>query len=267
VRIATEHSMPSIKSRLQRGIDRALAKVTTKIVSVSSAVRDAHIAHEQLDPDKCAVIYNGIDRWDWSDTARREFEDDFRRRCGIPADAPLCIVVGRLEPPKGHDTLLQAVPFILKHLPDARFLLVGDGSLQATLEAQADRLGIRDAIVMLGARTDVRQLLSISDVAINPSHREGFSIAVLEAMAAGLPVVATDVGGNAEAVVSGESGIVVPPGEPEQLAEAVCAILDDRTYAARLGAMASRRFNEHFTLDQMIGSHELLYGGSVAERS
>jgi glycosyltransferase involved in cell wall biosynthesis len=267
VRIATEHSMPSIKTRLERNIDQTLARLTTKIVSVSAAVRDAHVRDEKIDPDKFAVIYNGIKPWTWSEAHRLGFEREFRQMHAVPKGAPLCITVGRLEQPKGHETLLSAVPAILRDVPDARFLFAGDGSLQAQLEAQADVLQIRDRVIFLGARTDVRQLLAICNVAIMPSHREGFSIAILEAMAAGLPIVATNVGGNAEAIISGESGVVVPPGDPEVLAVAVKRLLTDQVQATALGQMARIRFDERFTIDRMIRLHDSLYTGPLGARN
>jgi glycosyltransferase involved in cell wall biosynthesis len=266
VRIATEHSMPWVKSALQRTIDRSLARVTTRIVSVSGAVREAHMRDEGISPEKITVVYNGIESVTESEATRREFAAALRMRLGLPATGPLCITVGRLEPPKGHQTLLQAVRIIHAHVPDARFLLVGDGSLRSALEELGRRLGIEDSLRFMGARDDVRRLLSVSTVAIVPSTREGFSIAVLEAMAAGLPIVATNVGGNAEALVPDEAGLVVAPLDPRALAEAVRRVLIDPALATRLGSAARKRFEERFTIDHMIHSIEELYSAASSGR-
>lgn len=263
VRIATEHSMPTIKSRLECQIDRSLAPLTTKIVSVSTAVRDAHVRDEGIAPERFEVIYNGIDEWTSPEDERRAFAADLRARHGIPAGAPICVTVGRLEPPKGHVTLLAAIPSILANAPGVRFLLVGDGSLRRTLEAQARALGIEAHVVFLGARDDARRILAVSDIAISPSDREGFSMAVLEAMAAGCTPVVTDVGGNAEAVQHEHSGLVVPAGDPPALAEAVGRVLADPAWARAMAAAARQRFQERFTIEKMIRSHEALYAAGA----
>jgi glycosyltransferase involved in cell wall biosynthesis len=265
VRIATEHSMPWIKSRIERGLDQSLAPLTTKIVSVSEAVRDAHLREERIRPDRMAVIYNGIERWAGSDQETAAFGYALRTELGIATDAPLCLTVGRLEPPKGHATLFEAIPRILASVPRARFVMAGDGSLRGELEASARLLGIEHAVTFLGARNDVRRLCAVADVAINPAHREGFSIAMLEAMSAGLPIVATDVGGNAEAVISGESGIIVPPKDADALASGAIRVLADRELASMFGSRARQRFEERFTIERMMQSIEALY--ALADRA
>jgi glycosyltransferase involved in cell wall biosynthesis len=259
VRIATEHSMPSIKTALHRIADRLLAHLTTRIVCVAAAVRDAHVRAERISSDKFMVIYNGIDPWTAPKSDSSALGTSFRKRLGIAADSPLCMTVGRLEPPKGHHTLLDAAPQIVKAVPNVRFVLVGDGSLRADLERQANELGIRESVVFLGARSDVRELLAISNLVIVPSHREGFSIAVLEAMAAGRPIVATAVGGNAEALESGKSGLIVRSNDIESLTSASVRLLTDTIFAQRCGAEARRRFEEYFGLEAMVRSHEALY--------
>ncbi len=264
VRIATEHTMPSIKGPVHRILDRILAPVTTRIVAVSRAVRDAHLRAERLDPARIEVVYNGIDPWDPAGLDLAAYGARLRADLGLPAAARLVTTVGRLEPPKGHEVLLAAAPAILARAPDVRFLLVGDGSRREALEAEARRRGVGEAVVFAGARDDVRPVLAVSTLAVSPSHREGFSITVLEAMSVGTPMVATDVGGNAEAIGDGEGGRIVPPGEPAALAAAVIDLLDDRETAGRLGGQARRRFEARFTVEAMLAGTERLYEAGLA---
>jgi glycosyltransferase involved in cell wall biosynthesis len=159
--------------------------------------------------------------------------------------------VGRLAEQKDHATLLEAA----KLLPEAEFVLVGDGELRARLEAQAD-----ENVRLTGARDDVPELLASFDVYAQPSLYEGLCVAVLEAQAAGVPVIATPVGGMRDTVVHEETGLVVPVGDPQALAAALRRLLDDKPFAARLAAEAGRRLRERYTEGTMIEQTLALYG-------
>ena len=147
--------------------------------------------------------------------------------------------VARLAPQKGHRTLLDAVPHVLERHPGARFAIAGDGELREELERRAEQYG--DHVVVLGNRSDVPDLLASFSVFAYPSHFEGLCLAVIEAQAAGVPVVATPVGGIRETVVDGETGLLVPPGDGRALADAIARLLDDRAEAARLATRARER--------------------------
>jgi glycosyltransferase involved in cell wall biosynthesis len=129
----------------------------------------------------------------------------------------------------------------------------------STLQVQAAGLGNARNVTFLDTRIDVPEILTASDIGVLCSHQEGFSNAVLEGMASGLPMIVTDVGGNAEAVLDGESGIVVPPHDPIQLAEAIVRLANDPPLRARLGDAGRRRMAEHFALDRSIGAYDALY--------
>jgi glycosyltransferase involved in cell wall biosynthesis len=180
-----------------------------------------------------------------------------RFRSGSPVlEGTLVGNVARLAEQKGQRTLLDAAPAVLERHPEARFVLVGDGELRGELEARAAPLG--DRVVFTGARDDVPDLLASFDVFAFPSLFEGLCLAVIEAQAAGVPVVATPVGGIRETVVDGETGLLVPPRDAEALAERIVRLLDDRALAARLAAEASRRV-ERYSTERTVAETLALY--------
>ena len=182
---------------------------------------------------------------------------------GTPAlddDGPLVGNVARLAPQKDHATLLDAFARVREVRPDARLALVGDGESRAELEARAERLGIAHNVLFTGARDDVPDVLASFDVFAFPSLFEGLCLAVIEAQAAGVPVVATPVGGIRETVVDGETGLLVPTRDPQALAAAILRLLDDRELSARLAAEAQRRVRDRFSEQRMVEETLALYG-------
>jgi glycosyltransferase involved in cell wall biosynthesis len=178
-----------------------------------------------------------------------------------PAAGRLVGNVARLAPQKGQRVLLDAAPLVLERHPDARFVLVGDGESRRELEEQARRLTIDDHVVFTGARDDVPELLASFSVFALPSYFEGLCVAVLEAQAAGVPVVATPVGGVRETVVSGETGLLAAVGDPASLAQGIVRLLDDPDEAQRLAAEARRRVRERFTVERMVEATIAVYDG------
>jgi glycosyltransferase involved in cell wall biosynthesis len=170
----------------------------------------------------------------------------------LPKDAPLVGNVARLAPQKDHATLIEAARLV----PGARFAIVGDGELRADLERRAEGL----SVVFTGARDDVPDLLASFDVFAFPSLYEGLCVAVIEAQAAGVPVVATPVGGIRETVVDGETGLLVPPRNPQALAAAIRRLLDDRELAHRLADEARRRVGKRFSEQRMVEETLRVYG-------
>jgi glycosyltransferase involved in cell wall biosynthesis len=174
----------------------------------------------------------------------------------LPNDGPLVGNVARLAPQKDHATLIEAARLV----PEARFAIVGDGELREELERQAQGSSVR----FLGARDDVPDLLASFDVFAFPSLYEGLCVAVIEAQAAGVPVVATPVGGIRETVVDGETGLLVPPRDPPALAAAIRRLLDDRELARRLADEARRRVRERFSERRMVEETLRLYASPSA---
>ena len=153
---------------------------------------------------------------------------------------------------------------MLDRIPGARFVLVGDGPERAALARQAHNLGIADRVALRGLVAQGADVLSEMSVFALPSHVEGMSNALLEAMAAGLPVVATDVGGNGEVMVAGETGLLVPPRDPDALAEALVLLLKDPERARAMGAAGRARVEQSFTVEQMVARLQTLYTSSLS---
>ena len=213
---------------------------------------------DHADPSKLILIYNGVDPFPFESTIstraemRRELEINFHER--------VIIVVANLIPYKGHADLLEAASMVLKQIPETIFLLVGeDRGIQKNLERQAIALRILDRVRLMGRRQDVPQILAASDLSVLPSHEEGFSNVILESMAAGLPVVATCVGGNPEAVVDGVTGWLVPPRNPKALAAKMIDLLNNPAKARIWGERGRRRVKEHFATERMVAKHLKLY--------
>lgn len=174
--------------------------------------------------------------------------------------APVVATVARLARQKGLDVLVAAAPAVLARHPQARFLVAGDGEERAALAAQARAAGVDGAIAFLGDRADVPELLAGATLFALPTRFEGLCLAVVEAQAAGLPVVATPVGGIRETVVPEETGLLVPVDDAAALAEAVCRLLDDPALAARLAAEGRRRALERFSVQRMVQRTLAVYG-------
>jgi glycosyltransferase involved in cell wall biosynthesis len=166
--------------------------------------------------------------------------------------APVIGNVARLAPQKGQRTLIEAAPHVLVSHPDATFVIVGDGELRDELQRVAQDLGVAESFTFTGARDDIPELLATFDVFAFPSHFEGLCLAVIEAQVAGVPVVATPVGGIRETVVPNETGLLVEPGEPEVLAAAIVSLLDDPAYALRLASEAQRRALARYTERELV---------------
>lgn len=240
---------------LQRRVQRLMCRAADRILVNAEAVRQWLIA-ERYPRQKIRVIPNGIDL---ARFGPRADGGHFRRELGLPPRAPLVAVLARLNPLKGVEDFLQAAPIIAGRFPQARFLIVGDGDSRRELEVSAARLGLHDRLVFTGFRADVPEVLSAVTVSVLPSLSEGFSNVVLESMAAGVPVVATTVGGNPEAVEDGVTGFLVPPRQPEALARAIGLLLENPQLAAQFGQAGRRRVTEHFSRDQMVRATERLY--------
>jgi len=228
------------------------------IVMVNSdAVRREVEQTERHREEKFRRIYNGvapITPWTQVEIA------SFRVREGLPPRAPVAVCVSNFFNYKGHDDLVEALARISGEFPDATCVLIGRdaGSLEAA-RTLARKLGVLTRVRFAGPRADVPDFLRAADLFVHPSHQEGFSNAVLEAMAAGLPVVACDVGGNPEAVVDGETGRLVPSRNPERLAAAMEELLRDEGKRRTMGEAGRHRAEERFSLGRMVAEVEAMY--------
>lgn len=215
---------------------------------------------------KLRRIYNGIDVDRYTDMTLRS---RIRNRFNIRNSDVVFIIVANLLPYKAHEDLLNAFALVREGLPkDWRLLCVGrDQGMLDYLTALADKLGIADHILWLGACENIAELLIASDIGVLCSHEEGFSNAILESMAAGLPMIVSDVGGNTEAVIHNETGLVVPPKNPKALAECLRKLANDPELAKKLGQFGKTRVTTYFSLAACVTNYEKFYGELIAELS
>jgi glycosyltransferase involved in cell wall biosynthesis len=234
-----------------------------RVVANSEAVRQDAIGTEDLPPEKVSVIYNGLDLARY-DRVADETVRGLRQQLGLGA-GPVVIVVANLIAYKGHEYFLQAWAQVCRVFTDGVALLVGDGPVRKEREADARALGLEPRVRFLGIRRDVPALLAAADLLVHPSLQEGFCNAVIEAMAAARPVVATDVGGNREAVVDGETGLLVPAADPDRLAAATLGVLEQPDRGAAWGRAGRRRAVERFQQSRMVMEYQTLYTDLLAQ--
>ena len=218
-------------------------RLATRLVANSDAVKQAVSAIEKTREDKIDVLYNGINCAHF--LARPELRKQTRKEFSIPDGALLVGCISAFRPVKGVDVLVRAAAIVNRSNPDLRFMLVGDGPALAEMGQLSAEL--RTPCLFPGGHRNVLPFLSAFDIAVLPSRSEGFSNSLLEYMAAGLPVVATDVGGNRETLE--HTGLLVPANDAESLANAILSLASDRNLRERLGAAAQRRVREFFDLE------------------
>ena len=250
-------------SRKRRFICRFLARFTDLSLAVSQGVKDYLVQEIGLVPEKIRVVANGVDIAA-IDAARPG--DEMRRELGLPADAPVIGLVGRLDHwGKGHKELFAAMARLTARYP-VQALIVGGGRREAEIKQAAIDLGLADAVHFLGSRRDVPDLLHAMDIFVLPSYSEGLSLALMEAMAAGLAVVASAVGGNPELVADAETGLLIPPKDAEALAVALERLLADPTEAKAMGEKARQRVEENYSLDRLGREINEIYGELVEKK-
>jgi L-malate glycosyltransferase len=267
VRIAAIRDDGSVWTQAQRAVERVVCKVAHCTVVNADIIRRRLIS-EGWPEDRIAVIPNGVDM--------RRFErsltpPDLRYELGLPPRVPIVGVLARLAPCKGLEVFLDAARMIADRFPEVRFLIVGDhgahderghegGSYRQALERHTERLGLGDRVVFTGFRLDVPNVLAELAVSVLPSVTgEGLPNSVLESMAAGVPVVATNSGGTREAVADGETGVLVKPGDATELAQAIGRLLADPALRTRFGAAGRQRISELFSLERMAHNMQALY--------
>lgn len=267
VRIATHRAFIDNRPRWYPRLHGALVNsgVVSTLIAVSEQVQQTAIDTERVRPEKVQVILNGVDLPPQNDEERAHTRQKVRQELGLPPECPLLLTVGRLTEQKGHTYLLQAIPAVLESHPGAVFALAGEGPLQRELMAQAEQLGASRAVCLLGLRQDVPRLLQAADAFVLPSLWEGMAMALLEAMAAGLPVVVSDVEGISDLVTPQEDGLVVPPREPQALAGAINWLLGDAVLRMRLGEAAREKVATHFSADAMCRRYADVFWGLLGE--
>lgn len=243
--VRTEHLPDLITDPGQRRQHRDGVAMLDRMICVSEASLDSHVA-AGVPRETLVAIRNGL-----VPRPPSRARDEIRQALGLTTDTPMILTVARLTEQKDHATLIAALPRILSQHPRLQVMLAGTGPTAQSLQDRVEDLGFGGTVHLLGARDDVPDLLAAADLFVLPSRFEGLPLAILEAMAAGLPVVATRIGGTEEAVEHQSTGVLVPPGDPGRLAEAVAALLTDREQARRIGEAGRRRFQQSFTAEHM----------------
>jgi glycosyltransferase involved in cell wall biosynthesis len=251
--IKSQHTF--VKPRLSNVYHTAHTRGVDRLVCVSQALQAQAMQVLNLPPERCPVVYNGLDT---------ELALAPRKIPSFLREGRWVGVVGSFLPVKGQRFLLQAAPRILERFPETRFLFAGQGPERESLEEQARDLG--DQVRFLGLQSDPLDILAGLEVAVVPSLLETFSLVSLEAMALERPLVASRVGGIPEVVEDGVSGTLVPPEDPMALAGAICAYLEDPTLARRHGRQGRERALACFSLDRMAENLEAVYEEALRER-
>ncbi len=224
---------------------RLANQLTTQIVGVSEDATKLCQQQNERNASKMTCIWNGIDL------------ERFQYRG--PSDSLNAISVGRLSPEKDYGTLLRATKIVLESYPEFQLTLIGDGQERQKLELIANKLGFKANVRFLGERSDVHDQLATAGFFVSSSTTEGISLTLLEAMAVGLPIVTTAVGGSPEIVVPGETGKLVPPQDPEKLAQEMIAMIEERPVWPEIGKAARERVETNFNIRTMIRQYEELY--------
>jgi glycosyltransferase involved in cell wall biosynthesis len=252
--VSTVHSS-RVRSAEDKETLRELTPQMDQLIAVSKAI-ERKIATEHRDGAPVRLIYNGVDleRYDRQE-ACCTLSDDY----GMEPGSQIVGVVARLEPEKGHQTLLDAWPLVLRDVPDAYLLIVGEGSRRDFLEQRAQANRVAHRVVFTGRRDDVPAVTAALDVAVLPSHREAQGLSILEAMALSRPVVASDVGGIPEMIEDGVTGLLVPHDNPEALAAAIVRLLTNHGLADTLARAGHDLVHDRFCIELMVKAVEDIY--------
>ena len=256
--VSTKHNDDPFRGRRAViALERWLGRRVHRTIAISAALREFLLASTGLDPAAVVTVRYGYD----------PALDHHSGRTAVPAPAGALsvIAVGRLVPQKGHDVLIRAFRTVVRDVPDARLLIVGDGEGRASLAALIRACGLEGCVTLAGHRPDIASLLRGATVLAHPSRWEGFGLVLLEAMAVALPVVATRVSAIPEIIEDGVSGLLVPADDEHALASALVRVLRDHDLARRLGAAGRERQAREFSIERMARGTEEIYRQALRE--
>jgi glycosyltransferase involved in cell wall biosynthesis len=245
-----------------RAVERALTGYVSSYIAVSDSIRRELIEDYGIDADRVTTVRNGVDPAPFLAPADRA---GCRSALAVPADAHVFGLAARFSTQKGLRYLIAALPEVRRDVPGALLLLGGSGPLEGALREQAVALGVSGAVRWLGHVDDIAGLLSALDVYVSPSVTEALGIGLIEAGLAGVPTVATDVGGVSEVVLADKTGLLVPATDPRAIAGAVTRLLTDRALGRELAAAARTRCLSEFSLERMIDGTLAVYSATLAD--
>lgn len=254
--VATVHGKNYFWVKWRRRLAYRFVARQSVMVGVSEDLKQFLTQRAAIHPDKVRIVHNGVDLYRYAESDR---PNTIRKELEINDNQPVIGTVGNLYAVKGQTYLLRACVVVARAFPDFMLLVAGRGDQLGALEEEARGLGILRNVRFLGFREDIPCLLQAMDVFVLPSFSEGLPLSILEAMALGKPVVASNVGGIPEVVKDGMTGYLVPPKDPEALAEKILLLLHHPQLAADLGRSGRKRVQEAFSLEQMIQEYQSLY--------
>lgn len=256
VKIHTDHARMFPDKFRYMLAERIVSCFVNRIIAVTEETKQNLIRFEKIGSKKIQVIHNGISRIGLRTKSQNELT---RKELGLSQFQFIIGTVVRLEMQKGLIYLIKAFPQILLEFPDSYLLITGQGSQYETLRQEAKNLGIEKNVKLIGPKLEICEIFNILDIYVLPSVWEGLPMSLLEAMSCQRPIVATKVGGIPQAIIDGESGILVPPASSSSLALAICALLKDNSLRTRLALGARQRFEKEFTVTKMIQAHQSIY--------
>jgi glycosyltransferase involved in cell wall biosynthesis len=246
-------------SLVHRWLDTLANRLNHHIIAVSSSIRTFLCRKEKVSADKISVIYNSVDLLRFSPRKDTGARQQARHKWGLPAEALIVGGVGRLHYQKNFPLFLEVAAEVCARLPQALFVIAGEGADRAALEEMSRKLGLASRVRFLGFVKEMPELYQGLDLLLLTSHFEGMPLTVLEAMAMGVPVVASQVDGVEEVLEDGRDAILVPPGNKELFIQEICRMLQDRKLRQRLSRAGQEKARQHFSAEAMVRQVEALY--------
>ena len=249
----TEHGRhyPDFRRTKRVVVNRFLLRRHDRVTAVGRFVKQALVDHEGIAPGRIEVIHNGIDPQQFSDARNEQDRSAIRTELDVDSEQVMVLQVARFHPVKDHATAIQAMALTVQQAPNIVLVLAGDGERMAQMQSLADDLNLANHVRFLGVRQDIPRLMVGADIFLLSSLSEGISVTLLEAMGASVPIVATEVGGNGEVVIAGQSGLLAPRGDAEGLARHLVTLANDGQMRQRMGQAGHAHLLDQFTQQRM----------------
>jgi glycosyltransferase involved in cell wall biosynthesis len=249
----------SLRKKSYRLFDSQSERFVDRFLVVSDMLKNMMINGHGIRPENVVRIYNGIELDHYSPINKDSQRNKIIDESGLDQNTILIGAIGRLVWQKGFEYLIESIPLTVKDLPNLRILLIGDGPLRERLGALAERLDVTSNVIFAGFRSDIKEILSSIDILVIPSLLEGFPVITLEGMAMAKPIIATNIDGIKEQIIDGKSGILIPPRDPNAIANAIIKLTNNKNLAENIGLAARKRVEEEFTVGKMVAETEKVY--------